>query len=109
MTKIKNFAHQDEALKKGRDREYFAYFLDPGMGKTSVTLQDAFYNFKQGRIDALLVIAPNSVKTSWGSWDHHLEPGDDMDQVDKWIGRQHVIKGVWLSNAKAVDKRAWAD
>lgn len=108
MTKTIDFLHQTEAFDAGKDREFFAYFLDPGTGKTKVTLDDAMYNFKRGRIDALLVIAPNSVKTSWVSWPHQLESPEDQDQVERWLGTEQVIKGVHLSNPKAIDKRAWA-
>lgn len=103
--------HQAEALAKGKDREFFGYIMDPGTGKTRVGLKDAWHNYEQGRIDALVVLAPNGPKTSWVSWDHWLEPGDDPDQVETHLGQHkaRIIKGVWTSSAHGEDKKSWAD
>lgn len=106
---MESFKHQIEAFEAGKDREYFAYFMDPGTGKTRVLLKDAVYNcFQKNRIDALLVFSPNSVKTNWVSWPHMLEDGE-MDEVTKHIGDEHIVKGVWLSASTGKDKKAWAN
>lgn len=103
-----NKKHQDEALAASKGREYFAYFMDPGTGKTRVELLDAYREYERGRIDALLVLAPNNVKASWVSWDHWQEPGE-MDQVTDHLGDrlENIIKGVWVSSASGKDKKAW--
>lgn len=59
------YAHQLKAYELGRDRRYFGYIMDMGTGKTKVALDDAAYNFDAGRIDAVLVTAPNGVHRNW--------------------------------------------
>lgn len=58
--------HQLDALRAcGAGREFFAYFMDQGTGKTWTLLADAEREFAAGRIDGLLVLAPNGVHTNW--------------------------------------------
>lgn len=108
MAGYTDLPYQKQVFELAKDREYFAYFMDRGTGKTRPLLQDALYNFTQGRIDALLVLCPNSVKTGWVAWPHTLKEGDDPDQVDTHIPGARCIKGVWSSKMNAEDKRAWA-
>jgi hypothetical protein len=74
--KMPPLAHQKIALLLGRDMEVFAYLMDQGTGKTKVLLDDAAHNFRKGRINGLLVIAPNSVKTNW------IDPDGGRGEVD---------------------------
>lgn len=109
--KIKNKAHQDKAEAASKGREYFAYWMDPGTGKTRVTLRDAWRAYQDGRIDAVLVLAPNNVKDGWVKWDHMKESPVDEDQTTIHL-REHlakIIKGLWVGGATGKDKKAWAD
>lgn len=110
-TTIKDMAHQTEALAASKDRDFFAYFMDPGTGKTRVTLKDAWREFEAGRIDAVLVLAPNNVKDQWVKWDHMKENADDVDEVTKHLGDKlaRIIKGLWVSSAHGDDKKSWAE
>jgi hypothetical protein len=95
--------HQKKGLVLGRDNDAFAYLMDPGTGKTKLALDDAAHNWRHGRIDALLVVAPNSVKTNWVSWD-----GDDA--VDQHMAPDvPVVKGVWISNAGKAETGRWKE
>jgi hypothetical protein len=99
---FKPYEHQKKALVLGRDEDEFGYFMDQGTGKTKVLIDDAAHNFRQGKIDALLVIAPNSVKTNWVSW----EGADEMRHMPPDV---KYIKGVWMSDANAAEIRRWKD
>jgi hypothetical protein len=93
--------HQKKGLVLGRDQMAFAYLMDPGTGKTKLALDDAAHNWRSDRIDAVLVLAPNSVKTNWVSWD-----GDDA--VDQHMAPDvPVIKGVWISDAGKSGTTKW--
>jgi hypothetical protein len=59
------YQHQQKAFLLSRQREYFALFMDPGTGKTKVTIDNAAYLYEQGNIDCLLVVAPNGVHLNW--------------------------------------------
>jgi hypothetical protein len=101
--RVPPMAHQQKGLVLGRDCDTFAYLMDPGTGKTKLALDDAAHNWRNNRIDAVLVLAPNSVKTNWVSWD-----GDDA--VDQHMAPDvPVIKGVWISNAGKKEDRHWRD
>jgi SNF2 family DNA or RNA helicase len=98
------FAHQKRALLLGRDMPYFAYLMDQGTGKTKVTIDDAAHNYRQNRIDAILIIAPNSVKTNWVNME---DPQND--EISKHMPPDvMVVKGCWFSQpSKAQAKLYW--
>jgi SNF2 family DNA or RNA helicase len=58
---------QLEALRISADREYFALFMEQRTGKSQVALDTAAHAFRQGKISALLIIAPNGVHRNWVS------------------------------------------
>jgi len=111
QTKIRDFSHQRDALRKGDGQKFFAYFMGPGTGKTRVELLDAWQWYEKGEIDAMIVLAPNSVKTSWVMWDHMKDDPSDEDQVTTHLRPvlARILKGVWISSAHGLDKKAWSE
>lgn len=99
------YNHQREALVLARDLPNFAYFMDQGTGKTKSVIDDAAHNYRKGRIEALLVIAPNSVKSNWCDWESdEFEP----DEIDNHMPPDiNYIKGVWISTTRKFEARAW--
>jgi len=63
--KTKPYAHQLTALEKSWEREYYAYFMEMGTGKSKVLLDNAAMLYDQGKIDGLLIIAPKGVYKNW--------------------------------------------
>lgn len=59
------FAHQLRVFKTSRDAEAFALFMEQGTGKSKVAIDTAAWLWSQGRIDFVLVIAPNGVHRNW--------------------------------------------
>ena len=59
------YQHQLEAYDISRDRKTFALLMEQGTGKTKVIIDTAAYLFGAGRIDAVLVVAPNGVHRNW--------------------------------------------
>ena len=51
-------AHQSKALELSYDREYFAYLMEMGTGKSYVIANDAGRLYKEGKIGALIYLAP---------------------------------------------------
>lgn len=99
--------HQRKALLLGRDLPYFAYIMDQGTGKTRTICDDAAHNFRMGRIDALLVINKNSVKTNWVTTD---DDPDEPDAIDTWLPPDVPRrKALWLSDANKGEQKKWAD
>lgn len=99
--------HQKKALLLGRDMPYFAYIMDQGTGKTRTILDDAAHNYRMKKIDALIVINKNSVKTNWVTLDQNPE---EPDAVDQWLpGDIPHIKGLWQSGANKAEQKQWSD
>lgn len=67
----KPFAHQIEAYNKVmnwfKEHNYYALFMDMGTGKTKVSIDIASNLFSEGKLEAVLLIAPNGVQEQWYS------------------------------------------
>ncbi len=97
--------HQKKALLLGRDLPYFAYIMDQGTGKTRTILDDAAHNYRMKRIDCLIVLNKNSVKTNWVTLDQDPE---EPDAVDQWLPQDIPhSKALWQSNANKGEVEAW--
>jgi type I site-specific restriction endonuclease len=65
LTLTQSFAHQAKIIEATKDQRYWAYFMEQGTGKTHVTLAVATHLFRQGKINGMLVLAPNGVHSNW--------------------------------------------
>ena len=63
--KTKPFDHQRKAFYMSRDRETFALLMEQGTGKTKVIIDNAAYLYGAGKINCMVVIAPNGVHRNW--------------------------------------------
>lgn len=59
------FEVQRKALELGHNMPGFAYFLEMGLGKTRVTLFDAYWHLKARRADIAIVLCPRSLRGAW--------------------------------------------
>jgi hypothetical protein len=57
--------HQRKAFMLSKDRKAYAWFLEQGLGKTKVGLDNAAYLWSIGLIDTLMIDAPNGVHKQW--------------------------------------------
>lgn len=100
--------HQRWVFEETRDRDVFGLFLEQRLGKTKVTLDTAAWLWGQGRINALLLSAPNGVHRSWVSGD-----ADAGDHPQGHVGDhlpEHVPRRVayWRSpgDARQAERKA---
>lgn len=63
--KTRPYEHQATVYSEQRWSKYFALFWEMGLGKTKVIIDVASHLFYEGKIDAVLVLAPNSVYSNW--------------------------------------------
>ena len=63
--KTKGMAHQVAGLQRCEGRDFYAFFMEQGTGKTWLTLADMERMWFAGEIDAALVLAPRGVHTNW--------------------------------------------
>jgi len=63
--KTKPFKHQKKALSLSRLREWFAYLMEQGTGKSWTLINDAAELRREGLIDLILIFAPKGVAPGW--------------------------------------------
>lgn len=63
--KTKPFSHQAASFEAGKDERIWGYFFEQGTGKSKLVIDEAGHLFLEGRIDAVIVIAPNGVHQNW--------------------------------------------
>lgn len=73
------WAVQREALNRSEGHARYGYFLEQGLGKTALTLNDFVHH---DEVDLMLTVAPNSFKLDWALAN------------DEW-GVGHISSGYW--------------
>lgn len=63
--KSQPYKHQHECFIRSRDLEYFGILFEMGAGKSKVAVDTAAYLYSLGRINSVLLIAPNGVHRKW--------------------------------------------
>ncbi len=63
--KTKPFNHQLVTWQDTRDKKVFAIFWEQGTGKSKLVIDTAAWLCLNGKIDAMVVIAPNGVQRNW--------------------------------------------
>ena len=91
--KTKPYAHQLEALKQADNKEYYAFFMEMGTGKSKVLIDEIGGYFLQGKIDSALIIAPKGVYRNWerGEIPTHL-PDEIPYTVAAWRAPSEMTK-----------------
>ena len=62
---VKLFEHQKLARNKFKDLDEIALFFEMGCGKSVTSLSIMIDKYKAGKIDSLLIVAPNDVHKQW--------------------------------------------
>lgn len=62
---IINYSFQNEAFEFIKDKDYFALFMDMGLGKSRVLLRKIEYLIDNKLITKLVLITPNFLKFTW--------------------------------------------
>lgn len=98
--RTKAMSHQTQALERLQEREAFGLFMEQGTGKTWCLLADAERLFNDGKIDAMLVIAPNGVHTNWvlREIQQHLEVPNISRSWRSGAGKKHTE---WMDDVMA--------
>jgi SNF2 family DNA or RNA helicase len=75
------YNHQQEDFDRFKDEHTIALFEDMGLGKSATSLTIIAHQFKQGLINALLVIAPNDIHRQWA-----------VEQIPLWLDAPYDIQ-----------------
>ncbi len=63
--KTEPYAHQIKALELSWNRQYFAYFMEMGTGKSKVLIDNISMLYDNGKINGVLIVAPKGVVKNW--------------------------------------------
>ncbi len=105
--KTSQLAHQRQSYLANRDRKYFAYFWEMGLGKSKEIIDEAAYLFSRGEISQLLVVAPNSVYLNWVREEipkHMGVPYQVIPYPKSNDGRALAACAIWLDASRDRDK-----
>lgn len=96
--KTEPYDHQRETLAKSAHKSLYALFLEMGLGKSKILLDNAGLLFEQGKITGLLIVSPKGNLRNW-----------DVHEVNKHLP-DHIQRNVlvwqpnhtkqWLSDYK---------
>ena len=89
--KTKPFDHQLKALEMSWDKKVFAYFMEMGVGKSKVLIDNIAMLYDKGNINGVLIVAPKGVYKNW--FDSEI-PTHMPDHVEKKMV-------LWQSNITA--------
>lgn len=87
----KPWAVQEEALRRAKGKRGYGFWLEQGLGKTPLALNDFYDQWCNDLVDAAVVIAPNSFKLDWA------------DAVAEW-GIGEYIRGEYWPNCELPDR-----
>jgi SNF2 family DNA or RNA helicase len=96
---------QVEALKFGEGKRGVGYFLEMGLGKTLLALEE----FRRANLTRLVVVAPNSFKRGWAdeiekhgfAFDVHVFVSGSKNN-DKWLAKRYAAPPVLVVNYEAI-------
>jgi SNF2 family DNA or RNA helicase len=95
--KTKPFKHQDEDFLRSRDMDEFALFLEMGLGKSKIVVDNAAWLYATGKINAVFILGN---KGSYRNWVTNELPVHMPDYVD-WVGTY------WDSGANTELKKSY--
>ena len=90
--KTKPYQHQLNALARSWDKEYFAYFMEMGTGKTKVLIDNVAMLYDKGKIDGALIIAPKGVVKTWYEQELPTHLADHIENVSV-LWQANITKG----------------
>ena len=63
--KTQPYQHQLDALSKSHNKDYYAFFMEMGTGKSKVCIDDMCIAYQQKEINCGIVVAPKGVYRNW--------------------------------------------
>lgn len=72
------YGHQQKLMTASKDKVAYALLMEMGTGKTRPIIETAEHLFKNGKIETLVVLAPNGVQRNWV-----------LNEIPKWCTIKH--------------------
>ena len=62
---LANYKHQEQVLERSKDRPEYAFYMEPGTGKSRVTIKTAEYWYNEYSMDLMIIVGPKSMIPTW--------------------------------------------
>lgn len=95
--RLKPYAHQLDVWNESRDLEGYALFWEMGVGKSCEIIGTFSSLFRKGKVNALVVVAPNGVHANWTLDelpDHLPDELQEQCRMMTWYSAKASQKGV---------------
>ena len=119
--KTEMFPHQKDIFDRSKDMRDFALFLEMGLGKTKIIIDQLAYSYMHDEITAALVIAPKGVIANWTmvempkhmtpdvNYDTYLWGGQTTQREEKlfakFVGQKRDRLKVFVINYDALNQK----
>lgn len=77
--KTQPYEHQEQALEKAKEQDYFAFFMEMGTGKSKVCIDDICISFLENKINCAVILAPKGVYRNWSQLEIPKHVGEKID------------------------------
>lgn len=86
---VKPWKHQDIAFRLSRDLDEYALYMEQRTGKSKVLIDTAAWQYSKGKIDGLLLVAPNGVDEDWANiyFPEHWPHWAGTPIIAQWNGK----------------------
>lgn len=87
--KTEPYDHQRQALRAAWKREFFAYFMEMGTGKSKVAVDEIGIYWENGLVDGAVIMAPTGVYMNWvlGEIPTHMPDRiTERAHIQEWTG-----------------------
>lgn len=99
------FEHQTRIYEQSAQADAFGFLMDPGTGKTKLTLDTAMHRYVGGDIKTLLVFGPNGGHRVWPEQAH----GTPEEPTRHWDPARNTRTVLYTSRMTAKQKKDAAD
>lgn len=80
-----NYKHQEEVLGRSKDRPEYAFYMEPGTGKSRVTIKTAEHWYNEHGMNLMIIVCPKSMIPTWGRIE--IPKHSELDyEVYEWRG-----------------------
>ena len=100
MHQVSPWAHQRAAFEASRDLDEYALYMEQRTGKSKVLIDTCAWQYSRGKIDGLLLVAPNGVDEDWV--DKHFP-----EHWPQWAGAPLLVH--WEGKLRKKDEAALYD
>ena len=79
--KTEPFQHQRDVFEESADKEYWAYFLEPGLGKSKLLIDNIAYLYMKGEIEGAVVSTVKAMTPTFSLVEFPTHTPDDVNYL----------------------------